>query len=47
MKKPEKKTKTHGFFQLGFFLKKPIGSNQIGPNQAHPERCSMQTVILR
>ena len=35
MKKTEKTQKPMGFFNVGFF-KKTIGSNQIGPNQAHP-----------
>ena len=34
MKKNEKK-KNMGFFNVFFFFK-PIGSNQIEPNEAHP-----------
>ena len=37
MKKKEKKQKPMGFFNVFFFLKNPIASNQVGPNQAHPD----------
>ena len=43
MKKPEKKQKPIGFFNVGFFLEKSIGSNQIGPNQAHPASWQLST----
>ena len=39
MKKNEKTQKPMGFFNVGYFEKKKnIGSNQIGPNEAHPVR---------
>ena len=36
--KKTKKPKNPRVFSTWVFSKKPIGSNQIGPNQAHPDR---------
>ena len=48
MKKKRKNPKPMGFFNVGFLEKKNIGSNQIGPNQAHPDyKPILKTFLLK